>query len=73
MKEYNKKNAKLPIYDIRSTEIKVKYPILLCNIGWKNYFIFRKWRENNVEVQSFDPQGKMFCEKCTRLKDRISN
>ena len=48
MKEYNKKNAKLPIYDIRSTEIKV-------NIGWKNYFIFRKWRENNVEVQSFDP------------------
>ena len=58
MKEYNKKNAKLPIYDIRSTEIKVKYPILLCNIGWKNYFIFRKWREKNVKFSLLIPKGR---------------
>ena len=53
------------------------------NMGWKNYFIFRKRGENS----SLDPWRQIFwrkctrlkkaCKtnhlKCTRLKDRISN
>ena len=57
-KKLQKKKKKKIFYHIRFNQTKVKYSILLCSLGWEHCIIFRKFGENNVDVQSFDPYRK---------------
>ena len=58
IKKNSKKKKKKIFYHIRFNQTKVKYSILLCSLGWEHCIIFRKFGENNVDVQSFDPYRK---------------